>query len=513
MKFKKVRSKQMSLSKAKKIGIFAIIGILILAIIFAINTQFGSHLFADDQIGASKPPVTLNSYAKAINDALQEASKAVIPAVVSIKVEIQKKSQQDPDRDMFREFFRFFGEPFEERGPMEASGSGVIISQSGYVVTNNHVIENASAILVTTDDRKEHKATLIGRDPLTDLAVIKIEGGPFPYVHFGDIENVKVGEMVIAVGNPLGLNSTVTAGIVSAIGRGGLALLRERSPYAVENFIQTDAAINPGNSGGGLFNLEGSLIGINTAIATRTGTYIGYGFAIPVDLVKSVVMDLIDDGKVNRGYIGVQIRTIDEIIAKSVGLDKVEGVVVNDVVKKGPAEKAGIEPGDVILEIDGNKVATSNELQSFVAKKRAGDKVSLTIWRDGKKINKSVKLEPRDTDDDTAFNTAKPGEDDTWEDKKEIKFDKLGFTVNYLTSNQKEDYKVDRGAFITRVERNSVAANRGMAPNGVIIKADKKEIASPKELKKIIDSKKSGDVIIFQIKYIDSNRIVAMEIQ
>ncbi|MCX7737574.1 MAG: Do family serine endopeptidase [Candidatus Kapabacteria bacterium] len=498
----------------KKIGIFALIGILIVGIVLSLNTQFGSHLFADDQIGASKPPVTINPYAKALNDALQEASKAVIPAVVSIKVEIDTKQQQNPDRDMFREFFRFFGDPFEDQGPREASGSGVIISESGYIVTNNHVIENASVIIVTTDDKKEHKAKLIGRDPLTDLAVIKIEGGPFPYVHFGNMDNVKVGEMVIAVGNPLGLNSTVTAGIISAIGRGGLALLRERSPYAVENFIQTDAAINPGNSGGGLFNLEGSLIGINTAIATRTGTYIGYGFAIPIDLVKSVVLDLIDDGKINRGYIGVQIRTIDEIIAKSVGLDKVEGVVVNDVVKKGPAEKAGIEPGDVILEIDGNKVATSNELQSFVAKKRAGDKVTLTIWRDGKKINKTVKLEPRDTETDTASDNAIPGEDEsTWEDKQEVKFDKLGFTVNYLTANQKEDYKVDKGAFITRVERNSVAANRGMAPNGVIVKADKKEVASPRELKKLIDSKKSGDVVIFQIKYIDSNRIIAMEIQ
>jgi serine protease Do len=239
-----------------------IIGMLLIA---SFNPNLVSNLFADEKIGAGNPPVMMNDYAKSLNDAYVTASKAVIPTVVSIQVVMETKPANNSMQDDFRDFFKFFGEPFggDDDGTRraEAGGSGVFISEDGYIVTNNHVVEDATDIKVTTSDQKDYTAKLVGRDPLTDLAVIKIDGKGFPVVHFSNIEDVKVGEMVLAIGNPLGLNSTVTAGIVSAIGRGGLALMRDKEGYGVENFIQTDAAINPGNSGGGLFNLNGSLVG------------------------------------------------------------------------------------------------------------------------------------------------------------------------------------------------------------------------------------------------------------
>ena len=315
---------------------------------------------------------------------------AILPTVVSISVIIENKSVPNPLKEQWKDFFKFFGEPYDgqDETPQktEASGSGVFVSDDGYIVTNNHVVENATEIHVTTEDRKEYKAKLIGRDPQTDLALIKIEGHGFQPAYLGDISNVKVGEIVLAVGNPLGLNSTVTSGIISAIGRGGLDLYSaDKRKWAVENFIQTDAAINPGNSGGGLYSLEGALIGINTAIATRTGTYIGYGFAIPVDLVKSVILDLKEHGKVNRGYIGVEMKTIDEVEAKAVGLDKVQGVMVDNVLKDSPAQKAGIEAGDIILDIDGQPITSSNELQSKVVLHKVGNVLNLSIWQTEKR--------------------------------------------------------------------------------------------------------------------------------
>ncbi|ROL61279.1 Do family serine endopeptidase [Bacteroidetes/Chlorobi group bacterium ChocPot_Mid] len=506
-----------------KRNILAAIGLLGVGItlgvwlVLTFGSNSGLGLFANEKIGADKPPVVMSPTIKALNDAMVSVSEAVLPTVVSVNVVVEEKNFSSPFRDQWKEFFEFFGDaPFKDDSPRraEATGSGVLISKSGYIVTNNHVIENAKEITVTTYDKKKYKAKLVGADPLTDLAVIKIDEGDYPIAHFADINNVKIGEMVIAVGNPLGLNSTVTSGIVSAIGRGGLGLPRQESGgYQVENFIQTDAAINPGNSGGGLFNLEGSLVGINSAIATRTGSYIGYGFAIPVDLVKSVIEDLIDDGKIDRGYIGVRIRTIDETDAKAVGLDVVEGVMVHDVIKDGAADKAGIESGDVILEIDGKKVATSNELQSQIVLRRAGDKVKLTIWRDKKKITKEVKLLPKDDDEtEVAVKSDKNKEKSNDKEESEVKFDDLGFTVTPLNKEAKESLSVKSGALITGVERYSEASQRGLSPNGVIVKADGKEVNSPSDLKKIISSKKPGDGVLLHIKYKDSNRIVAIAI-
>lgn len=498
----------------RKTGVISILALGLISLIIILTSNFNSTVFAADKIGADAPPIKLDSQTVRINKAFQETSNAVVPTVVSISVVIENKMENDPMRDELREFFKFFGHPFPGQGDnngtfeTEASGSGVIISADGYIVTNYHVVNNAKKIVVTTNDKKEHKAELIGKDPLTDLAVIKIDGEGYNPVHFADIKDVKIGEWVIAVGNPLGLNSTVTAGIVSAIGRGGLALLRERGAAAVENFIQTDAAINPGNSGGGLFNLEGSLVGINTAIATRTGTYIGYGFAIPVDLVKAVALDLIEDGKIDRGFIGVTIRSLDEVMAKSLGLDKVEGVLVNDVMPNSGAKEAGIQPGDVILKIDDTKVTASNELQNYVAKKRAGDKVTLLILRDGKKLTKKITLKAREGDDFTSSGTV-PGENDNSGTKK---FEKIGFTVRPLTADDKNEFDVNNGVYVTQVKPKSEAWKRGLAPDGIIVKAGGKKIRSIKDLKNVFASKESGDAIMMQVKYKDMYRMVAVQI-
>lgn len=491
-------------------GISFAASLAIFVAVSALTSLDVTNLFAQDKIGADKPPIAATEQIKALNNAYVTVCDAVLPTVVSINIVIEEKQSNNPFMDEFR---RFFGDtPNYQNQPSEGSGSGVIISDDGYIVTNNHVVESAKEIKVKTYDKKEYKAKLVGTDPLTDLALIKIEASGLPKAHLANIDDIKVGQIVFAVGNPLGLNSTVTNGIVSAIGRGELSLNRDKDGFSVENFIQTDAAINPGNSGGGLFNIEGSLVGINTAIATRTGTYIGYGFAIPVDIVRSVVYDLMDDGKINRGYIGVQIRSLDETTAKTLGLNSVDGVLVHDVIKGSPADKAGIEPGDVIMELNGKKVKTSNELQGQIVTHRAGDNVELSIWRENKMLTKSVKLEPKDGSDYASSEGIKGGNDDDERDDATVNFDKLGFAVEQLSKQIKESYNVDNGVLITRVGSASVAAKRGLAPNGIIIKADRKEVNSPKDLRKIINSKKSGDAVLLQIKYKDSNRFVAIEI-
>ncbi len=508
-------------------GSIALVGLGIIAGVILVSHFNGSaitSLFAGGikNIGAKNPPVVAGAQAKAINDAFVAASKAVNPIVVSISVVAEKKIASNPQ---MREFFKFFGDPRLPGGGgddsegddgggtqrVEGAGSGVIISEDGYILTNNHVVEDAKddGIKVIMHDRKEFKAKLIGRDPLTDIAVLKIEAANLPAAHFGNSDEVQIGEWVIAVGNPLGLRSTVTTGIISAIGRGQLNLNKDR--YAVEDFIQTDAAINPGNSGGGLFDLEGSLVGINTAIASQTGYYSGYGFAIPVNLAKSVALDLIEDGKIDRGYIGVSIRSVDEITAKSYKLSDISGVVVEDVLKGSPAEKAGVERADVILDIDGVAVNTSNELQSRVTMHRVGDVIKLKIWRDGKTIYKNVTLQPRDGE---KVASAKAGESSGNEDidsNKPITFKTLGFTVAPLTEKQKNDNDIESGVSISKVDQYSAAIERGLAPNGIILKADKTPVTNPAQFKKLIEAKR-GDVIRLQVKYKDGTRLVFLEI-
>jgi serine protease Do len=422
-----------------------------------------------------------------------------------------ESERETPNSDFFNQFHQFFELP-EGKQKIQGAGSGVIISTDGYIVTNNHVVEGATknGIKVVMNDKSEFKAEVIGTDPSTDLAVIKIDAKNLKPAFLGDVNTVKVGDFVIAVGNPLGLNSTVTQGIVSAIGRGQLGLPR-RSNYTIENYIQTDAAINPGNSGGGLFDLTGSLIGINTAIATENGGFMGYGFAIPIDIVRTVALDLIDDGKIDRPVLGVMIKDLDEVFAKSVGLDKVKGVLVNDVVKNSASDKAGIESQDIILSIDGTPVNSVSELQGTIVVKKVGDKVKVKIWRNKKEIEKTVTLQAR-TEDLTVASDDKSENNSSIDQNGTVTFSKLGFTVAPLSSENKDNFDVTSGVFIKSVDKNSSAAARGLGPNGVILSADMQEIKTTGQLKKIIDSKKSGEAIMFKIKYSNANILVAVEI-
>ena len=269
-----------------------------------------------------------------------------------------------------------------QRGPVMTSGSGVIISDDGYIATNNHVVENALEINITLEDNRSYVAKVIGTDPTTDLALIKIDEQNLAFLPYGNSNDIVVGQWVLAVGNPFDLTSTVTAGIVSAMAR-NINILRDANNYQIESFIQTDAAVNPGNSGGALINTSGQLVGINTAIASRTGSYTGYSFAVPVNLVKKVMDDLLEFGIVQRGLLGIQIRDVTAQLSKEQNLHVVEGVYVAEVNEGSGAEEAGIESRDVIIAIDGQKVRNTSKLQELVAVHRPGDKVEVLLLRDG----------------------------------------------------------------------------------------------------------------------------------
>ncbi len=327
-------------------------------------------------------------------DNFTKAAEKGMPAVVHITAKkTQNNAKQEQRGGGYDDFFRdFFGNGFFDIQPMpqEGTGSGVIISKDGYIVTNNHVIDFADEVSVTLHDQRKFTAKVIGKDPTTDVAVIKIEDNDLPTLNFSNSDNVKVGEWVLAVGNPFNLTSTVTAGIVSAKGR-DINILQGNT--AIESFIQTDAAVNPGNSGGALIDLEGDLIGINTAIKTRTGSFAGYSFAIPSNIVQKIVDDIIEFGEAQRGFIGINIANIDSEDKDELNLNISEGVLVESVVEDGAAIKAGVLPYDIITAVNGQKVKTAPELQELVGRLRPGDEVDLKIIRKSKTKNIKVRLQ------------------------------------------------------------------------------------------------------------------------
>lgn len=454
------------------------------------------------QVGAKQPPVQLGESLRQFNRVFVEVANAVMPSVVGIRV----VRQQEGERRMF-EFFGPFRRFFEEQlpegltpPPQRAQGSGVIVTEDGYIVTNNHVVEKAKEedIRVITYDGKEYRAKIVGRDPLTDLALLKVDARGLKPAYFGNVDDIQVGEWVIAVGNPLGLRSTITAGIVSAIGRGGLGVI-SGDPYAVENFIQTDAAINPGNSGGGLFTLQGTLIGVNTAIATTTGFYQGYGFAVPVDIVRAVVEDLIEDGKIDRGYIGVQIQPVDDVTAKALGLEKPQGAIVSNVLKGGAAERAGIKEGDVILELDGIPIRSPNHLQSLIVTRRAGQTVRLTLWREGKRLEKSVTLRRRD-EDATASRTGTPEPSEgSSEETRSVDLEKLGFSVGALSEQARSRLEVEHGVEVRRVTPYSYAWERGLRSGDVITHVGATPVNSVAEFRRLLGQRKPGEAVLLRV--------------
>lgn len=492
--------------KTKKLfGVFALltVGILLSAVMVS-GFGWAYPGLSDIKLGASKPPVNLNADASAFNQAFVEVAEKVTPSIVQITVVAKVDKAEQQQNFMFP--FHDFNMPDEQEG----SGSGIIISEDGYILTNNHVVENATKVTVGLHDKRQIEAKVIGTDPLTDLAVIKINADNLNVAYLGNSDNLKVGQWVMAIGNPLALSSTVTAGIVSAMNR-SLRLIKDN--YGVENFIQTDAAINPGNSGGALVDLSGAVIGVNSAIATKTGTYIGYGFAIPINMAKSVAQDLIAHGKISRGYIGVQIREVDESLALSLGMDKPTGVIVEKIVEGGAASKEDIKTGDVILKIDHLAIDQPNQLQSYVAGKSAGSKIKLLIFRDGKNIEREVTLKPKDEDKSEVVDNSS-GKDKEPEESvsSEVSFDNIGLNVRNMTSKEKEAYKISSGVIISNVKDYSSAFNQGLGKDLVITKADKKEIKSVSELKKIIESKKGSAVFLVVSDEKGNSRFVGLKI-
>ena len=464
------------------------------------------------------PPLSVSPEVKSLNDAFVEISKKVTPTVVSIVVKTDpKKSEQMQNQDQ-DPFHFFFGPDFKmpQQTPEIGSGSGVIISKDGYIVTNNHVVQDAGdhGITVTLTDKREFDAKLIGTDPNTDLAVIKINANDLPVMSLGNSDNVQVGQWVLAFGNPLGLNYTVTAGIVSALGR-NIGINGNGSGYGIENFIQTDAAINPGNSGGALVDINGQLIGINSAIKTNTGYYQGYGFAIPVNIVKNVVPELIKNGKVVRGYIGVNIQTIDETMAKGLGLDKAEGVLVQGIVKGGAGEDAGIQIGDVILAVDGTSVKAANQLQAIIGSKHPGDVVKLTMFRDGKTFDKEITLKPRNDDNQNQAVQNNNMKDNSGESELSTKTVKsLGLKVADVDNATKKKFSIDGGVVVTSVDTYSESFMRGVRQGLVIVEANKEKVKNVDDFVDIVNQKSRGDSILLKVLTPDGQeRILALQVQ
>ncbi|MGD8780307.1 MAG: Do family serine endopeptidase [Ignavibacteria bacterium] len=494
--------------KTKKI--VGSVTLILFGIIFGavLVTGFGwvSPTSAGVQIGTTEPPVKeINADAQAFNNAFIAVSEKVTPSIVSIRVVSEVKGNL-PDN------FKFFF-PFREDIPREqqGGGSGVIISKEGYILTNNHVVKDAKMVEVGLHDKRLVDAQVVGTDPLTDLAVIKIDADDLNVCYLGDSDNIKVGEWVMAIGNPLSLSSTVTAGIVSATGR-NINIID--NSYGVEDFIQTDAAINPGNSGGALVNLRGEVIGINTAIATdgMSHGFIGYGFAIPINLAKSVAEDLIENGKVSRGYIGVSISRVDDATAKALGMDKPKGVMIQNIVEDGAASKEDIKEGDIILKVDDTEVNEPNELQSYIARQRAGETVKITLYRDGDEIVRNVTLKGKDEDEDVKTVASRGKDVDKEKEAVELTIEDVGLTVKNLSSKDYEDFDIEEGIKITNVKRYGRAFNQNLFKNLVIVEVDRKPIDSVKEFEDIIESKK-GQAVLLKVRDIKgTTRFVGLEI-
>ena len=369
-------------------------------------------------------------------------------------------------------------------GPREASGSGVIISDDGFIVTNNHVINDASEIRVVLNDRRTYKAKVIGTDPTTDLALLRIEADNLPFVAYGNSDSLQIGEWVLAVGNPFELTSTVTAGIVSAKAR-NINILAGRENMAVESFIQTDAAVNPGNSGGALVDLRGRLIGINTAIASSTGTYAGYSFAVPVTLVKKVMDDLLKYGEVQRALLGVSIRDVDAELAEAEGMKDTRGVYIAGVGQGSAAAKAGLRTGDVILNVDGIETNSVAALQEYVARFRPGDKLKVNYER-GRNLE-AVTVTLRSTEGTETIAKAVP--------RPALEVANLGATLQRAGNQTLGTLGITHGVEVTKVEEDGRLGEAGMQAGFIITYIDKKAAQTPREVAKVITSTKGGVLI------------------
>ncbi|MCD6384832.1 DegQ family serine endoprotease, partial [Candidatus Sumerlaeota bacterium] len=426
-------------------------------------------------------------YLRALSDAFVEATEKVKPAVVSI-VSIKKvrfaapqwsipEDFFDPFKDFWGDDFldRFFRHRFPQREPREYTqrglGSGVIVDgKNGYILTANHVVEGADEINVMLSDKRTFKAKIIGTDPKTDVAVLQIKGKNLPEAELGDSDKLRVGDWVVAIGNPFELYYTVTAGIVSAKGRSIGITGRSPEDRGYEDFIQTDAAINPGNSGGPLIDLEGKVVGINDAIATRSGGYMGIGFAIPINMAKSVMEQLITYGEVIRGWLGVGIQNLTPELAKEFKIRDNKGVLVTQVFSDSPAEEAGFQPGDVIVEVDGDKIEDIDELRNMIAFMRPGTEVEIVVIRDGHRKTLDVTIGKQPAEISEAIGGGA-----------ELTHSKFGITVAELNNELRRKYGIPKGAegvVVTGVKRGSTAQLAGIKEGDLIVEVNRKKVTS-----------------------------------
>src|SRR5881296_140493 len=448
------------------------------------------------------PKVDARSMLRALEDAFAAVADRVTPAVVHVST-VPKKAATGAPEEAPERFKEFFGEEFYERyfrrRPREdarATGSGVLVDPKGYILTNNHVIENAQEIIVRLSDQRKFPARLVGRDPKTDLAVLKVDApGPLPVAELGDSSQLRVGQWAIAIGNPFGLDRTVTVGIVSATARTRVGVTQ------YDNFIQTDASINPGNSGGPLLNIDGKVIGINTAIVAAGQ---GIGFSIPINQARDVMQQLIARGRVVRGWLGIVIQDLTDQLAGSFGVKEGAGVLVAEVMKGSPADTAGLKAGDVVVDLSGTPIKEVPDLQRRIASIRPGQTMKLTVIRDKKPVSVTVKIGEMPADETAA---AEAPEADEW-----------GLSVEALTGDAalRLDLGVTRGLLVTDVQPGSAAEKAGLKRGDVILELGRKPIDDPANLYRALGALKPGESVLIYVHRIGGagsggNQYIVME--
>ena len=427
-----------------------------------------------------------------LQTSLAPVVQKVMPSVVNVfsSKKVRNDRVLEPfffDDPFFRRFFGddFNGRPVSRERQERSLGSGVIVSPDGYILTNNHVVDDATDVKVSLSDKREFTARVVGKDSKTDLAVLKIDQSGLPVVGLADSTKVQVGDIVLAIGNPFGVGQTVTMGVVSATGRGGLGI------EEYEDFIQTDAAINPGNSGGALINAQGELIGINTAILSRSGGNQGIGFAVPVNLAKNIMDQIIHGGKVTRAFLGVMIQPVTPDIAKAFKLGKSEGALISDVSPGSPAERAGLKAGDVILKVDGEMVADSRSLQLLIGQMKPGRTVRLSVNRDGADRDYTVTLGEQPADKTDSGSSRDGSAADRVLD---------GVSVETLTPELAREFDIARnlkGVLVQRVDPGSGAAEAGLERGDVILEVNRRPVTTVEQLNRYINESNSDSTILF----------------
>ncbi|HET6370864.1 MAG TPA: DegQ family serine endoprotease [Nitrospiria bacterium] len=472
--------------------------LLLLGVIIGTIIASGLHLPPFGQAtNSSREGKPLAVAAPPVSDQVfVEISKRVTPAVVNISTTrvVKDGGEGFPLAPFFDDpfFKKFFGEEPSRRPPRERKeqslGSGVIVDQKGYIITNNHVVSKADEIKVLLSDNREFKGKIVGSDPKSDIAVVKIDGKDLPAVQWGDSGGLQVGEYVLAIGNPFGLNQTVTMGIVSAVGRANVGI----ADY--EDFIQTDAAINPGNSGGALVNIRGELIGINTAIFTRSGGYMGVGFAVPSNMARSVMESLVKTGKVVRGWMGVSIQEVTPNLAEQFGLPEPKGVLVGDVLPGSPAERAGIKRGDIVLEYNGKTIENTGQLRNMVAETPIGTKVKVKVFRDKREKTLDLKIDEQPKD------IAQGGGEEESEDETSSALS--GVQVRNLTPDIARDLDLppgQQGVVIEQVEPGSTAEEAGLQRGDVIVEVNRTPVKNTKDYNREVSKLKKDQSVLLLI--------------